>query len=163
MVVVNHKLKRIAGRLMLWVYIKGTKEWMWVPSEVGHKFRPIWVKPVERLEEHKTHTRLKVFYNRGIECVKNNCHKKGKWIMMTRDVSRGLHLDLYTEDFELMTVDHIIPKSKGGTNHLANKQPMCTKCNSNKSNKLPEKHVIDAVLAEIQTQNQSTNKQKQIL
>lgn len=36
----------------------------------------------------------------------------------------------------LMTKDHIIPKSKGGRNHLSNYQPMCQKCNQEKDDKL---------------------------
>lgn len=34
------------------------------------------------------------------------------------------------------TVDHIIPKSRGGTNDPANLQPMCRSCNSKKNNKV---------------------------
>lgn len=34
------------------------------------------------------------------------------------------------------TVDHIIPKSRGGTNHPSNLQPMCRSCNSKKSAKI---------------------------
>jgi hypothetical protein len=36
-----------------------------------------------------------------------------------------------------MTVDHIKPKSKGGTKHLFNTQPMCTICNGQKQNNFP--------------------------
>ena len=37
----------------------------------------------------------------------------------------------------LMTMDHIIPKSKGGTDNLKNIQPMCNTCNQDKGNKIP--------------------------
>lgn len=36
----------------------------------------------------------------------------------------------------LMTRDHIIPRSRGGSEGLENMQTMCTKCNSKKGNKL---------------------------
>lgn len=36
----------------------------------------------------------------------------------------------------LMTKDHIIPKSKGGPDHIDNMQTMCTHCNRKKGNKL---------------------------
>lgn len=36
------------------------------------------------------------------------------------------------------TVDHIIPLSRGGTNHRSNTQGMCAACNREKGNKHPE-------------------------
>lgn len=35
-----------------------------------------------------------------------------------------------------MTIDHIVPKSKGGPNHKNNYQPMCVKCNRTKNDDL---------------------------
>ena len=50
------------------------------------------------------------------------------------------HFNLYaindSGDEVLMTKDHIIPKSKGGKNHLSNYQPMCCYCNCKKDNSL---------------------------
>jgi hypothetical protein len=51
------------------------------------------------------------------------------------------HVNLYHKDengkFTLFTKDHIIPKSKGGTDDLTNLQTMCSPCNFIKGNKLP--------------------------
>ena len=48
----------------------------------------------------------------------------------------GLHLDLYgfiDEEEVLMTIDHIVPKSKGGINENINYQTMCKICNEMKA------------------------------
>ena len=38
-----------------------------------------------------------------------------------------------------MSIDHLIPKSKGGTNHVSNLVPCCKPCNGKKANKLNAK------------------------
>jgi 5-methylcytosine-specific restriction endonuclease McrA len=46
--------------------------------------------------------------------------------------------DLYTEDDIALSIDHITPKAKGGTNHLENLQLMCLECNNLKMH-VPER------------------------
>lgn len=94
--------------------------------------------PIEQLySKFKNHNRLKVFAKKGTKCV--CCHAEG-----TRLVRRKInykngkfdeHIDLYTKDLILMTVDHMLPKSKKGGESLRNKQPMCCICNETKSSK----------------------------
>lgn len=89
------------------------------------------------LERFKEHKRLKVFYNKGLECANPNCDEVGYYLLLTLGVKTievdalgyGIHADVFTKDLKLMTVDHILPKSKGGTYDLDNLRPMCYKCN----------------------------------
>lgn len=85
----------------------------------------------------KNHKRLKVFAKKGVKCV--CCHNEGiKIFNRIAQYGNGKfseHLDLYTKDLVLMTVDHKIPKYLKGSEDLKNKQPMCSVCNSNKGHK----------------------------
>lgn len=87
---------------------------------------------------YKDHERLRVFANKGRECV--ICGREGVLLLLTVDKSGGRHIDLYTEDFVLITVDHIVPKKIGKMlgwtrsqrESLSNKQTMCLTCNNKK-------------------------------
>ena len=103
-----------------------------VPEKIGHDYTPIKILPFEELEKkYSKHKRLKVFHRKGLKCVR--CERYGKYLIAARDVSGSIHVDIYTEKFELMTVDHIKPKSKGGTYNIENLDPMCSFCNSKKA------------------------------
>lgn len=85
--------------------------------------------------------RLKTFKIKGITCV--TCGLIGEYFAIeTSQGTSGYHLNLYAikEDVEIMmTKDHIIPKSKGGTWRLSNMQPMCAPCNVEKGDKIIKK------------------------
>ena len=78
------------------------------------------------------------------------CKSKGVKFCLGRDKAGGLHWDLYTKDDIALSIDHIIPKSEKGLNHISNTQIMCIKCNSLKENiperLIPLKYLIDAGL-----------------
>lgn len=110
---------------------------MKLPNRIGHNFTPVEQLDIEQIftSDLRFHRRLKVFANKGCTCLL--CLKKvGVYLISARGWRGSLHVDLYTEDFELMTIDHIIPKSKGGSNSMRNLIPACNSCNSAKSNKL---------------------------
>jgi hypothetical protein len=50
--------------------------------------------------------------------------------------AESFHYNFYSEEGELFTIDHKIPKSKGGTNRLDNVQPMLQEPNSDKGSKM---------------------------
>lgn len=96
------------------------------------KYEIVKVKPISDLVKFKDHRRLKVFYSKGCTCV--TCGLVGTKLGYGKDKSGGFHWDLYTDDFYPLTIDHIIPRSKGGSDELENLQPMCYKCNVTKGN-----------------------------
>lgn len=88
---------------------------------------------------YQEHHRLTVFVNKGRGCVV--CGREGVLLLKTQEIKgNGIHVDLYTDDFVLMTVDHIVPKkigkqlgwTKEQIESLLNKQPMCDPCNNHK-------------------------------
>lgn len=84
--------------------------------------------------KYSEHRRLQVFAKKGTACVR--CGVEGIHLLSSVDPGGGHHVDLYTQDFTLMTIDHILPRSRGGQNTLANYQPMCQHCNARKGNTL---------------------------
>ena len=86
--------------------------------------------------------RLRTF-TKSITC--SSCQIEGTFFVLERQRIRegsGLpyHLNLYGVDATgaevLMTHDHVIPRSRGGRDHLDNTQTMCRPCNERKGSKL---------------------------
>lgn len=77
------------------------------------------------------------FLRKGLKCV--TCGIEGQYFRKERHrvTEEGkYHFNLYAVDSEgdevLITKDHVIPKSKGGRNHISNYQTMCIVCNMEK-------------------------------
>ena len=80
--------------------------------------------------------RLAVF-QKSLSCVK--CRVAGNIFYIQRSGNWDWHLNLWctTNGMKrLITIDHIIPLSKGGSSELYNLQTMCFKCNGKKADKL---------------------------
>ena len=91
------------------------------------------------LRDFRNHRRISVFVQKGIKCSNPTCSRIGTRFIQTSPVKSKeiqLHWDIYTDDLILMTIDHIIPKSKGGLNCMDNYQIMCSPCNNKKANHL---------------------------
>jgi 5-methylcytosine-specific restriction endonuclease McrA len=84
--------------------------------------------------------RYQTFLLKGIKCM--SCGVEGKYFALERgiyDNPNRFHFNLYGLDDHnkevLLTKDHIVPRSKGGSNRLSNYQTMCSNCNSRKADK----------------------------
>ena len=112
-----------------------TKMRKWIIEEVQHRIRFRSV-------------RLQCF-KRSKVCV--GCGLEGT--IMSLDVFKSkskvasAHFNLYAIDSSgktrLMTKDHIIPRSKGGKNHLDNMQTMCDRCNVAKGSRMEVEELTD--------------------
>jgi len=86
--------------------------------------------------------RYQLFATKGTECVR--CGIIGTYFALERghkDNPNRYHFNLYGTNKQghevMITKDHIVPRSKGGKNKLANYQPMCYRCNQRKADKVP--------------------------
>jgi 5-methylcytosine-specific restriction endonuclease McrA len=88
-----------------------------------------------------TSVRMRTFKHKGCRCA--SCGIEGTVFMKDRHTpEERWHFNLYAEkddgEMVMMTKDHIMPRSKGGSNALRNMQTMCLTCNQEKADKVPE-------------------------
>jgi D-alanyl-D-alanine carboxypeptidase len=106
-----------------------------IPVLIGHHYKPIRVHNMEELlSTYLNHKRMRVFVSKGLKCA--YCEKSGIYLISAVDRFGSIHIDIYTKNFELMTVDHVYPKCKGGSDDLSNLVPACESCNRRKGSKL---------------------------
>ena len=77
--------------------------------------------------------RMPAIFHMGFQC--RHCPEKGVKFCLEKTIGGQYHLDLYSENDVLMTIDHKVPKSKGGEDDLSNYQCLCHICNGKKGNK----------------------------
>lgn len=92
---------------------------------------------ISTLSNYSGRRRMSVFLIKGKKCSHPGCNRIGTRLILGREKSGSIHIDLYTDDLHMMTIDHIFPKSKGGSNGITNLQPMCFEHNSLKGSKCP--------------------------
>jgi hypothetical protein len=81
-------------------------------------------------------------YTLGTKC--KHCPREAHFFSVERQINdnkQGYHLNLYHQaengQLIMMTSDHIVPKSLGGSDtELSNRQCLCTICNSRKGNRM---------------------------
>lgn len=84
----------------------------------------------------RLHSLRLIVFKRSQTCV--SCGLEAKYFRRESFLDENPHLNMYGEndlgEEVLFTKDHIVPKSKGGSDSLNNLQTMCTKCNGEKGN-----------------------------
>lgn len=106
-----------------------------IPTKLEGGYRPVKVLDINDLyTDWKHHRRMRVFASKGLKC--SYCDAIGIHLIKCLGKHNDVHINVYTKDFKLMTIDHVIPKSKGGTNRLKNLVPSCCECNIKKSDKI---------------------------
>lgn len=91
---------------------------------------------------HTASTRLLTYHIHGLNCIVRGCCVKGEYFAIERawTASSKYHLNLYGMQHDgkevMITSDHKIPKSRGGIDHISNRQPMCAPHNMGKGNRL---------------------------
>jgi CRISPR/Cas system Type II protein with McrA/HNH and RuvC-like nuclease domain len=115
------------------------------PLKIGHGYRPTKILDMNELvNSFQNHKRLRVFLQKGMKC--EYCDRYGVYLIECVSSRGSKHTDIYTEEFELMTVDHYIPRGRGGTNTLNNLVPCCNDCNQRKGNRMPDEFIADLLL-----------------
>lgn len=111
--------------------------------------KPIFIKSTKnaKFECLINPDRIKLFMSKeihkGIHCA--NCPRKAVTVHAERWPKMKLYtctLNFYTADGIRLTVDHIIPVSKGGLSEMSNYQTLCEKCNTRKDNKTKHQGVF---------------------
>lgn len=94
--------------------------------------------------------RIQAYAVNGVTCVV--CGLVGNMVAIEKNriqKTKKHHLNLYhvneSGEETMITIDHIIPKSKGGGNEISNLQTMCCHCNTAKGNTIPSETEIKEV------------------
>lgn len=83
-----------------------------------------------------TAKRLRVYERNGFACV--DCGRTSTLERVLFLIDQQRHHNRQLSTLEDLTLDHILPLSRGGTDHEDNLQTMCRRCNNRKGARVPE-------------------------
>jgi 5-methylcytosine-specific restriction endonuclease McrA len=107
-------------------------------------FRKRIVREFEKDIYVRTNSQRYAVFKKSLKC--SCCGLEGKYFALERTAianPKSYHFNLYGIDKNgnevMLTKDHIIPKSCGGTDNIENYQTMCVICNQKKGNRMEDK------------------------
>jgi len=106
---------------------KHNRDKYWRDPNKQRKASSLWRK--QNPEKHRHHVRSREYAVRGAE----GSYTQEEWIRLCEKYDNKC-LRCGSKNSKL-TVDHIVPISKGGSNNITNIQPLCFSCNASKQDK----------------------------
>ena len=107
------------------------------------------IEATERIKKWRKENRDKantINANRRARIAKSEgFHTTGEWELLKKQFGFRCVICKKSEPEIKLTRDHIIPISRGGSNWIENIQPLCAKCNSIKSAKMPNNTILSNI------------------
>lgn len=109
-----------------------------VPQDDGNYGQKTAIETHEGIIRVSIASKKLMTFKKSVVCAE--CSAQGAYFLLIRSpiIKGRASLELFTVDGKLLTRDHIIPKSLGGSNDMSNSQTMCLMCNSKKGSQMPE-------------------------
>ena len=123
-----------------------------LPPSIQHNLDQIdkWTRtliqlyPISNIRVSTSRFDIQLMENPGIQGEEHQQGTLYGWQLRTYVFHQNGHRCFYCgEQGKPLTLDHIIPKSRGGTDRVANLTTACLKCNQLKDNDLPEEFLAD--------------------
>jgi 5-methylcytosine-specific restriction endonuclease McrA len=102
---------------------------------IGPEHPGYWRYTYQRRTPDRQRYERKLFLNRRRLALKKGaagCYEQAEWEALKRRYGFTCPACLRVEPAIVLTVDHVVPLSKGGSNNIENIQPLCRACNSRK-------------------------------
>lgn len=90
-------------------------------------------------KSYRKHIETRLLYYRQLAAIRRGAEggfSKEEWEQLKKSYFNSCPACLKPEPEITLTIDHILPLSRGGTNYIKNIQPLCLRCNLRKHTKL---------------------------